>query len=615
MSKSHDVKFLELYTEELDYLRRMSGEFAKQFPAVAGRLDLTQFDCQDPWVERLLEGVAYLTSRVRRELDGGLPLLAQSLISIAEPRAVAPLPSFTMMEIKPAHDLAQGSLIPAGTDFETEISAEAGVPCRWKSSRDLMLVPARIVEGVLQDRGNPPGSVAFEKNERGWMELTIDFSRSRKHMGLGNTFDIHLQGPPELPGQVLMCLRSNCTRIAICDDQQVYQWLPASALVDAIDLQADDGTRGESGIEMLLMQRYAAHAQQFHGFSIRGIDPELLPSDSGRLKLLLVLEGDQSQLASRVETEMFLLHVVPLVNLVRRRTDRIILNMLSENHEVIVDRTRPMDYEVLKVDAVEGIDDTGKVTMALRSIYDIRDLDSPDTGFFSVINRPRPDSETSRRHGRRTSYRGTDSWLSLSFPGHRSRPNISQLSISAWCTNRDLPLLLQPGAKCHPVNEQPAFGSGVLITMPSRPRLPQADVTRQWSMLGHLGHGFMRIIDQPEGVQKGTSIQETLLNYIDSDDDAARQRVGAIQRVYGESVVRRRLVGRRAAEIRGFHCLIEITDTALNGGVDVYTLPLVLSRFLRRLIPVGSFLEVSVVNQQRKVLYSWTPMDGLDSTL
>ena len=614
MSKSHDVKFLELYTEELDYLRRMSGEFAKQFPAVAGRLELSQFDCQDPWVERLLEGVAYLTSRVRRELDGGLPRLAQSLISIAEPRAVSPLPSFTMMEVRPAHDLTQGNMIPSGTNFETEISPEAGVACRWKSSRDLMLVPAEIVEGSLQDRGNPPGKISLENKEQGWLDLTVDFWRSRKHMGLGKTFDIHLQGPSELPGQVLMCLRSRCTRIAICDDEQVYQWLPASSLIDAIDLHVDEQSN-ESGVEMLLMQRYAAHPQQFHGFSVLGIDPQLLPANPGRLKILFILEGDQSQLSSRIETEMFLLHVVPLVNLIHRRTDRIILNMMTESHEVVVDRTRPMDYEVIKVDEVEGIDDAGKVTMQLRSIYDIRDLDSPDTGFFSIINRPRPESESSRRHGRRAVYRGTDSWLSLSFPGHRSMPDISQLSISAWCTNRDLPLLLQPGSRCHPLNEEPAFGSGRLITMPSKPRLPQSDVTRQWSMLGHLGHGFMRVIDQPEDQQKGSSIQETLLNYIDSDDEAARQQVGAIQRVYGESVIRRRLVGSRAAEIRGYHCLIEITEAALTGGVDVYTLPLVLSRFLRRLIPVGSFLEVSVVNQKRKVLYSWTAMDGLDSTL
>ena len=73
MSNHIDGQFLQFYTEELDYLRRMSGEFAREFPAVAGRLDLTQFDCEDPWVERTLEGVAFLTARVRRELNGGLP--------------------------------------------------------------------------------------------------------------------------------------------------------------------------------------------------------------------------------------------------------------------------------------------------------------------------------------------------------------------------------------------------------------------------------------------------------------------------------------------------------------------------------------------------------------
>ena len=49
MSDRTDQKFLQMYTEELDFLRRMSGEFARDFPTVASRLDLTQFDCKDPW--------------------------------------------------------------------------------------------------------------------------------------------------------------------------------------------------------------------------------------------------------------------------------------------------------------------------------------------------------------------------------------------------------------------------------------------------------------------------------------------------------------------------------------------------------------------------------------
>jgi len=85
-----DEDFLRIYSNELDYLRRMSGEFAKEFPTVARRLNLDEFECQDPWVERLIEGTAFLTARVQRQLHGGMPRLAQSLVDIAAPYASAP---------------------------------------------------------------------------------------------------------------------------------------------------------------------------------------------------------------------------------------------------------------------------------------------------------------------------------------------------------------------------------------------------------------------------------------------------------------------------------------------------------------------------------------------
>ena len=125
MSDRTDQKFLQMYTEELDFLRRMSGEFARDFPTVASRLDLTQFDCKDPWVERLLEGVAYLTSRVRRELDGGMPLLAESLVSISEPRATSPLPSMAVLQLNYSGDLKSAKFIPPET---TRIPSCACIP-------------------------------------------------------------------------------------------------------------------------------------------------------------------------------------------------------------------------------------------------------------------------------------------------------------------------------------------------------------------------------------------------------------------------------------------------------------------------------------------------------
>ncbi|HEV8290424.1 MAG TPA: type VI secretion system baseplate subunit TssF, partial [Tepidisphaeraceae bacterium] len=68
-----DRRLLSYYNRELAHLREMGAEFAREFPKIAGRLALEDFTCADPYVERLLEGFAFLTSRVQLKLDAEFP--------------------------------------------------------------------------------------------------------------------------------------------------------------------------------------------------------------------------------------------------------------------------------------------------------------------------------------------------------------------------------------------------------------------------------------------------------------------------------------------------------------------------------------------------------------
>ena len=617
MSDRTDQKFLQMYTEELDFLRRMSGEFARDFPTVASRLDLTQFDCKDPWVERLLEGVAYLTSRVRRELDGGMPLLAESLVSISEPRATSPLPSMAVLQLNYSGDLKSAKFIPPETIFNSEVAADSRTGCTWRTLRPATLRPASVLDASLNGQGAPEAGISLKGEEGSWMSLGIDVKVSRKIIGDGTPLTFQLQGPPEFPGQILKCLRSHCTRIAVCDEEKVLQWLSPSQIIDSVDLEMDERSSAsldEQGASLLLMQRYASLPQQFHTMSLKGIDGALMPANPGAIRFVFLLDNEHEELGSRIRSEMFVLNSVPVVNLFHRRADRIIIDKKQESHQVIADRTRPMDYEIYDIDDVDAIDSDGKVMMSLRSVYDIRDLDSLNTGFYSIRRTPRRDSEHSARYGGRSKYRGTNSSISLTVPPKSTEP-IDQLSLGVWCTNRDLPLLLSRKAKCLPAHESSGLSFGEIILGPSDPRMPEQDVRRQWNMLGQMAHGFMRVVDQSGVHQDSASLQSVLSTYIDPDDKAGKQQVSAITRISAEAVVRRRMVGRRAAELRGLKCSIQVSEKAIRGGVDVYTLPLVISRFLRRYIPVSSFLEACVTDEEGKELYSWMPMDGRDSMI
>src|SRR3954468_18723189 len=112
-----DSRLLGYYERELKFLREMGGEFAKEFPKIAGRLALEEFSCADPYVERLLEGFAFLAARVHLKLDAEFPRFTQGLLETVFPHYLAPTPSMAIVKFEPTRGelgLAAGFKVERG---------------------------------------------------------------------------------------------------------------------------------------------------------------------------------------------------------------------------------------------------------------------------------------------------------------------------------------------------------------------------------------------------------------------------------------------------------------------------------------------------------------------
>src|SRR5690242_21843944 len=103
-----DRRLIGYYNRELQHLRESGAEFAREFPKIAGRLGLESFECSDPYVERLLEGFAFLSARVQLKLDAEFPRFTQHLLEIVYPHYLCPTPSATVVQF--AADLQEGAL-------------------------------------------------------------------------------------------------------------------------------------------------------------------------------------------------------------------------------------------------------------------------------------------------------------------------------------------------------------------------------------------------------------------------------------------------------------------------------------------------------------------------
>ncbi len=51
-----DPRLLEYYNRELQFMREMGAEFAREYPRIAARLGVDGIECSDPYVERLPGG-------------------------------------------------------------------------------------------------------------------------------------------------------------------------------------------------------------------------------------------------------------------------------------------------------------------------------------------------------------------------------------------------------------------------------------------------------------------------------------------------------------------------------------------------------------------------------
>src|SRR5438309_11387237 len=78
----------------------MGVEWARKYPKLAGRLLMEPDRCEDPHVERLLEGFALLAARVHLKLDDDFPEISTALLEALYPHYIRPVPSMSVVQFQ-----------------------------------------------------------------------------------------------------------------------------------------------------------------------------------------------------------------------------------------------------------------------------------------------------------------------------------------------------------------------------------------------------------------------------------------------------------------------------------------------------------------------------------
>jgi type VI secretion system protein ImpG len=618
-----DPRLLRYYNDELRHLREMGAEFALQFPKIAARLRMDGIEVGDPYVERLLEGFAFLAARVQLKLDAEFPRFTQRLLEIVYPNFLAPTPSMLIAQLQPElgdAGLAKGSTIARGSMLRSA-SRSGTAPCRFRTGHDVTLWPLEIAEAAYFTHATqlPLASVPEWRKYGGGVRLRlrttagVDFSQlalEDLRLHCSGVDDIayrlhelicgHLLGAFVLPGD-----RKANGSFRTLDPQDVH-----TVGFDAEHAMLPSALPGFDGYR--LVQEYFAFPQRFLFFDLCNLGPALRELGGKEAEVVLLFSRGDAGLQQAVDANCFALNCVPAINLFEQRCDRIHVTPQTHDFHVVVDRAKPMDFEIHQLLEVTGFGVGQQSERRFMPFYAAFHNEQHDhDAYYSLQREPRLMSTSQKRDGLRSSYIGSEVFLTI--VDAREAPyaaSLQQLGLKALCSNRDLPLLMptgQPGGDLTLETTAPVKSIRILKG-PSRPLSALREGNVAWRFVNQLSLNHLSLLDADEE-QGAAALREMLRLHVPEADSSQHKQVEGLRAVRTEPVVRRLAMPGPIAFGRGVRIELEVDELAFQGG-SAFLLGCVLERFFARHVSMNGFTETHMRSPTRGTILAGRPTCG-----
>jgi type VI secretion system protein ImpG len=637
-------ELLAYYKDDLEYLRKMGKQFGEMYPEVASKLALEPVACNDPHVERLLEGFAFLAARVRKKIDDEFPEITEALLNVVYPHFLRPIPSFSVIqfELDPTQggpstglDIDRASVVEsrplAAHRFPVELKRLAGERCRFSTVYPVTLWPVTVtsVQWTTLDRipgvRNPQAVGAI----RVQLSCMGDLRFSQLEM---DRLCFYLNGPQRIAYKVYELLGSRLLEVIVRDvssnAKPKLKRLPPSVVrpMGFSETESALPFPGPSFDAYRLLQEYFCCPEKFLFIEINGLkkafdagggDENKYGNTAELVFLFSGFEGtvDAHTLQESLTLDTFSLGCTPIVNLFTHVADGIEFAQTKYEYPVIPDTRRPDSFEVFSIDEVYRLTPN---PVFHEPFFGRRRSEpgGPQQRFWIANRQPSIDPDDS----------GTDvviSLVDLSMEVDRNAPD--SIDARLTCTNRNLPELLpfRIGRDALEKNGSdrgdlmllggpPEIRKIILLKKPTRPirvvgrddkKRPRKD--QYWRLISHLSLNYVSLLES-----NGTPLKQLLRLYDFEQSSVTGGRIDGIVKLETRRESAPVFSEEGPAFVRGIRVDIEFDEMNFVNE-DVYLFASVLEHFLGLYTSLNSYTRLCASSSQRKeILRKWEPRAG-----
>jgi type VI secretion system protein ImpG len=479
----------DYFDTEMRLLNEAAIEFARSYPEQASMLNLTEIRDRDPYIERLLEGMAYLTAHIRSRIDDDVPEISQTLIAQMWPQFISPFPSCTIVEFTAKiNQLAVPKLLRKGTkvisgrvgedeDIEKRIKEEKTC-CEYRTVVKVAINPIRIVKATAKE--------AVEGGTVIRLDFEVGENAEPDKLNLHElTFFLH--GYPTLTLDLWYYLTHSLKALRLCipsvQGGRVHR-IGGQACIKPAHLDLEGSvlpTFRRSFIGTHLLQEYFCFREKLLFITLYGLGNVDYLVGTNRFAIEMHIDT-QLPADYRIDEKTFRLHCTPAVNLFETRSEPVKIDHRSSEYRVLADTSRPTSLAIYCVDSVES---TGAKSGTRRSYHSIHDLkprsESPRYYHVSKRNRANGIEDLFISVGGVSDYETeTLSCAIQAYNGHFPRRYLYEGSIKNNSKNN---------------NELPNAIELSNITRPTPTYITPSDIDYQWGLVAHLALNYRSIVE------------------------------------------------------------------------------------------------------------------------
>lgn len=600
------------FDQELEFLRDMGGEFSTRYPREAARLGLQS---GDPDVERILEGVAFLTARIREDMDGEQALLLNSLLSLFWPDAVRPLPCISVIELRPGPDnMTQTVNVLRDTPLYLEGEQRQ---CTFRTVYDTCVLPLLLDSVELEHLQSRPG------RERVSLRLVLSptpgASLGRVELG---PLRIHLQGDSRQAFGLYYGLTQNAAvsvYLLAESGERLAGFSPASKLrLRPLGFEKNESLMPSSThtFEALRHLRdYLAFPTKYLFFDLLGLECIARSDQLGaasRLEICIEMDGLPDPFMSAPSKDNVRLHGTPAVNLFPHPGRPLNVDLKSADY-----RLQPSGmsshFEIYGVESVTSSSGVGR-TFSKRACLPFPAFAeaAADTVFYQVRHRA---AVTAGAPGG-DAYQPVDVFLSfVDEMGQPAQPAGKIAAVGLLVTNRDYPtqILTRGEQNARRLKHSPQVPASIdpwiigLVSKASPAPIGKDDLWR-FIALALLG---WRSFSEPDGLRRLLQLVNAGQKQDEIQRRSLRLLLHELQSV--RTVHEDRLVGTPRTLMRGTNVEISLSKDGLAHPGERYLFGAVLNRYLAESAPANTFARLTLRGAEPEIRFP--PLVGTQELL